>query len=380
MNSFRRFTLYVAVALLSVAGGRADEFSDETGLPKVEVLSCGNHCANFKPAKRKDRPLPDFPRSVDGPFNPHAEGMVLLTYTIGEDGRVRDASPIYVLGPYAFAAETIETVKSWSFEPATLDGKPVSQTSYFGLTYNATSLVSGTRVDTSDIFKDLANSPSGPKLEEDISKLRELFPNPLINRGQRTMMALALAQDAIRRRDYLDARRLAILGTIWPGASYAMIRTLSLIRITSDLFLGEIADALAVKAEMSEPGNLNSVGSDPETIASAAPVFDLLETGRARFDALPQFNVQAKIPDGPETTVYWHILYRRIFGFHVLSGMLEKFVLGCKGGMIESKITEMAQWQIPKSWSDCRIYVYGAPGAKFNLIEASDDFGQQNVR
>jgi hypothetical protein len=44
--------------------------------------------------------------------------------------------------------------------------------------------------------------------------------------------------------------------------------------------------------------------------------------------------------------------------------------------MVEYKITESAQWQIPKSWTGCNMYVYGAPGTKFNIIEGNDHLAQ----
>ena len=288
--------------------------------------------------------------------------MVLLTYIIGEDGNVRDISPIYVLGPPAFADRTIETVKSWTYEPATLNGKPVPQVTLFRFTYDATSLVAGANLDIADALKSLATSPTGQKLDEDISKLREGFRDPMIGRYQRAILALPLAQHAIKQGDFLEARRLAMLGTaVKSGASQGMVRSLWLIRIAADLFLGEIGDALFSRAQI----------GDVKDIAPALTILENLDQTRAKLDAMPQFAVQAKIPEGPESTVYWHILYRRTFGFRVMSGNLEKFVLGCRGGMVESKITETAQWQVPKSWSDCAMHVYGTPGTRLNLIEAN---------
>jgi hypothetical protein len=97
----------------------------------------------------------------------------------------------------------------------------------------------------------------------------------------------------------------------------------------------------------------------------------MVSGAQSKFATLPQFTVQAAIPVSGEGGIYWHDLSRRTFAFQPADG-LDEFTLACRQSILKSKITPMAQWTVPKSWSDCMIFVTGQPGTKFSVIEAND--------
>lgn len=51
------------------------------------------------------------------------EALVVVKFVVGEDGEVSDVK--IVKGHPLFDEVVLASVRSWSFEPATLDGKPV---------------------------------------------------------------------------------------------------------------------------------------------------------------------------------------------------------------------------------------------------------------
>lgn len=51
------------------------------------------------------------------------EALVVVKFVVGEDGEVSDVK--IVKGHPLFDEVVLAAVRSWSFEPATLDGKPV---------------------------------------------------------------------------------------------------------------------------------------------------------------------------------------------------------------------------------------------------------------
>lgn len=87
--------------------------------------------ADAKPPARKvqttapvavSRPSPRYPRSMMGTG---FSGEVLIDFTVGEDGKVKNASIVKSNNP-VFEEPCLEAVKDWRFKPGTRDGKPVS--------------------------------------------------------------------------------------------------------------------------------------------------------------------------------------------------------------------------------------------------------------
>ena len=60
------------------------------------------------------------------------QGVVVLLATIDEEGAVEDVQVVQGL-PYGLTEQAIESLKQWTFEPATLDGKPVAV--FYNLTF-----------------------------------------------------------------------------------------------------------------------------------------------------------------------------------------------------------------------------------------------------
>ena len=66
-------------------------------------------------------------------------------------------------------------------------------------------------------------------------------------------------------------------------------------------------------------------------------------------------------------------LYRRDFEFKNIVGSLDEFQLSCKQQTVESRITDAAEWHVPKNWSQCYLFVSGAPGSTFDVLQFAPD-------
>lgn len=53
------------------------------------------------------------------------EGLVVLQLTVGRDGKVGDVKVTQGLEP-SLDKQSVDTIRQWRFEPATLEGKPVA--------------------------------------------------------------------------------------------------------------------------------------------------------------------------------------------------------------------------------------------------------------
>jgi hypothetical protein len=179
------------------------------------------------------------------------------------------------------------------------------------------------------------------------------------------MLALPLAKIALRRKDYLEARRYALMVAV-PGIrdmpnSLALNFWETLIR--ADLMLGEFSEAFYAFDALKHLRSL-----DP-----TYPYVDLINNALVQAKESPQLVTQSRIPlQGTESSVYWHGLYRRTFSFAAVVGTLDRYVMDCDQSVTESKISLTAQWRVPSSWSSCVIFVYGTPGTTFRIVETND--------
>jgi protein TonB len=101
------------------------------------------------------QPPPVFPASL---ARSGAGGKVLVTFTVNEDGSVRDAvvtsSPQRLLNPYA-----IKAVGAWRFEPGTRNGQPATFRLRASVEFSTNPEDSTTKADSPKAFSKETNKP-----------------------------------------------------------------------------------------------------------------------------------------------------------------------------------------------------------------------------
>lgn len=368
--------ILILLWVVSLPAYAADANDTDNGdLPTVQLLSCQGQCANFVPAKPIDFYQPKFPSDQANWTRVFSEGKVKLLYTIGPDGKVRDQVLVLsLIGPREFADLAIEKIRTWTFEPAMSNGKPVAQSRTQSYTYLSDprnklfspGFYTKNFLPPLEVVQALKAAPvlaEQGKPEEARTKLEDVLKNVRLTFADRTAVASALAELAYRRGDYLEARRLAVMATAAPSSNMpaAQQQDVWRNRIKADLKLGEIPDTLVSLTQLQ-----NMAGTSDSTLPK------LIQTVRETADTVPLLSVQAQIPPVEDGDVYTYVPYRRSFTFQNIQGALEKFVLSCDQATMESDITPTAQWRIPDHWSGCSVYVRGTPGTKFLVVQPKE--------
>ncbi len=67
-------------------------------------------------------------------------------------------------------------------------------------------------------------------------------------------------------------------------------------------------------------------------------------------------------------------LRRHAFEFDTPKGNFSKFELRCDQKFFTAKVDEGRSWQVPPSWGDCMLLVFGDVGASFTLVELPNQF------
>lgn len=359
------FAIALMAVLLQVPTIRAEE-ADQAQLPKSQFLGCGSQCGAFTPAQPLKHEMPEFPRrEYIGFYNTNSEGYVWLRYTVGVDGKTHDISKIYELGKPEFAQRVIETITNWTFQPAVANGKPITQSRTFS-NYFQLGNPSPIRPVILETYKKANDLFDGGKMDEASAVLQEALAQLRLSTLERSMLTMPLAKIAMRRQDYLQARRYALpvtLPGVKPLPSYLTQGFLEIL-IGADLRLGELNEALNA---------FNALRRLPDFYPTS-PYNDLIKTAGSEFQHSPQLVSQAEIPpQGSGGLLYWHGLTRHIFNFAAIEGSLDKYILDCEQSATESKISPTAQWRVPASWKNCNLYVYGTPGTTFRIVETADE-------
>lgn len=366
MRSGWVFGISVSGALLVTQALQAQQVNDAP-LPTPQLLlSCGSQCVSFTHAKPLKHDIPEFPRSeVSGFYNTNSEGYVWLRYTVGVDGKTYDVSKVYGLGNQEFSQRVIEAVRNWTFEPALMNGKPTVQSRSFQQIFSISN-PSPVRPAILSAYKEAGALFDSGKLDEASAILQDALTGLRLSLLERAMLSLPLAKIAMRRKDYLEARRYALMVTL-PGLkplpdflALGFWETL----ISADLMLGEFNDAFKAFDGLQRTSGFNS----------SSPYVDLINRARSQLKDAPQVVTQARIPpQGAENLVYWHSLNRRTFSFAAVVGSLDRYAMDCDQSVTESKISLTAEWRVPARWSNCTIYVYGAPGTTFRIVETNGE-------
>jgi hypothetical protein len=99
------------------------------------------------------------------------------------------------------------------------------------------------------------------------------------------------------------------------------------------------------------------------------PAIAMVADARKAADAAVAFTAEGKIPPAEDGDVFVFELYRRNFAIRNISGALQKFTIDCRQRVSESPISDTAEWHIPGSWNNCRLFFQGTPGTTFQIVQ-----------
>jgi len=105
------------------SGKEAAPPDQQNSEPVQQVCGPKNHepCADGPP-RMIEHPNPEYSKEAR---EKKIQGTVVLSLVVGADGLPRDIRVVQYLG-YGLDGEAVKAVEKWTFEPATMHGKPVA--------------------------------------------------------------------------------------------------------------------------------------------------------------------------------------------------------------------------------------------------------------
>jgi len=360
-------TLLLAIILAAACSYPAFAADD---IPTYRVLTCEKDCPVFKPAAAISLPKPSYPDFYTGMSGAYVEALVDVHYTIATDGKVKDAVVDRLAGPPLFQDSVLNALKSWTYQPATEDGKPVEQNRRKRFVFRIREDGEDARSDVVTIYHRAMSLLGDNKPDEAAAAFQSILDKSDLDFYERCMASLALANIYTVQNKYSEALGLAKDATIDNGALLgkgAQAMALRL-RVRLEAATDNIAEAFAWFDILKANTEISDADPDAKLIANLHAA--LLSGRPIAFDA----TIPPAMQDAGVTSGVWeHTLLKRRFSFAGAAGHLSGFKLLCETHGIESAVSDTAEWTVPKSWSDCEIYVAGPPGTKFQFVESNPD-------
>lgn len=310
----------------------------------------------FQPALPLEYAPPKYPQAAQ---QQEREGWVVLAYVITTEGTVRDVFVEDSSGQQLFERAAVDAVSSWLYHPARRDGVPVETTRH---RQKITFRLEGGDSAATELFgrqlasfrRDLARND----LERAAQRLERMRARPRWNLYEDAWYWWARSLYEEQTGDQ-EARRLSLRRAVayeeafLPPDVYVMaLRELYVDYIRT----GELQQALQTFAR------LQAVDTAGDMTAELA---DHAARVREHLVAVDVLEVQGVLGNRP----WSYHLTRNAFELADVTGDLQRLEVLCDQHAESLAYQADVAWNIPERWGDCRLYVHGAMGSRFTLLE-----------
>ncbi len=358
---FARHLIAVCVALaISPLQAQPSPPSGDSALPSLKEL-CTASCPSTEP-KRIYGELPAFPK---GPgfegfdsYEHYTEAVVDLDFMIGTDGHVGSMMVKRLIGPPRFLATAQDTVKTWIYAPATENGQPVESDHSLRIVFSYLG-GKGATDDVLETYHAAFQQIKSGRLDEADKQLQAKLADPELNLYERAHLLDLRAVIALQHKDYLTARHILDMERVMEpspdkktkGAFYTKY-------LQVNAAIGDVGDVVSTLHTMRD-----------EKLDVPEQLVKLADDMKAQADKAPAFKMSGDIPDPTDGNVFEAALYAKAFSIQNINGLLSKLFISCKNHAVESAVTEKAEWHVPKSWEQCKIFLEGAAGTTFQVVQ-----------
>ncbi len=285
------------------------------------------------------------------------EGSAKLSYVIDTKGNVSHVIVEDIIGYKGFAKVAKKAVSQWKFKPALEDGKPVQQCQ------NAVQL-------------DFSMSMDGHKVSQQFYRLYKKTQRAFADND------LELVKKYLDKLTKLEAWKLADISyTNLLKAKYAQMlnkpaEQLKYLNKTGNVFQKDVYfSLLSQRYKLNiQFNNLYEANKDLEQMLKmeqAKPYLAKLKQQKQNIDDFIE-NGGDIVVDGTlnsEHNFWKYTLLRNNFSLLQTSGKLDEVDLRCANKRHIFKIGDDSQWNIPKKWQHCSVYISGDKNAVFKLVE-----------
>ena len=330
------------------------------------ILPCLSACAVFNTLQPVN---PQNPPAFSGSAEGYADFWVNLRVLVGPDGHVADATILDRMGPRPFADMIKAWMKTQSFTPPTVDGKPAMRAMQSFSRFQVPQqpgqpAKAGARPEIIAAYNSAGDALKTGRADDAETILNKALATPGLTLYEQGALAYVDAPLVLQRGDFARAYALVRLPTDYhaeelpPQVSLGLARD----RVTAAFGRSDAADGMYTLARLQASPTFPA--NDPLVSDAAAE--------RGVLDRQTMISVAETLPPADAADGLRFFLYRRHFEFGDVNGALTSFDLDCREQTLQFKISEGEDWRVPPNLSDCAIFVRGEPGTSFRIREIAD--------
>ena len=315
-------------------------------------------------ARAIERRAPSYPRFE---LNQNRQGWVQLSYVVTTDGKAIDPVIEDSSGNRRFERAALRAVNGWMFEPATWDGKVVEQCHTNSM---ITFAIEPTPIGASRKFvrryKSILEKINEGDTAEAVKLIDETFDSWEITVYEVsrlwTLNGIYAEETGQRSLQLSSYRKAAANSGAWIEKD--VYKSLLSGIVALELYFGQYSAAFDTYDTLLDAGAKAEEYADlSEVVRSIREKF----AGRNPL-AIPA-NLSADRQCDDCSADWQYRLMRRKFSIANLDGALDKLELRCDWKRVTDAAREGVDWDIPDSWGDCRLIIFGDEGSTFDLIE-----------
>lgn len=321
-----------------------------------------SHRIYAKPVKRT---APLYPSSE---LRKGQQGWVDLNYVVTKEGAVIEPVVEASSGSRAFERAAINTVKRWRYEPALLDGEPIQQCkTRVRISFALEGSETGVSRRFHRTYKKINKAVDRGDIDSAALELEDAFQLKGLTLGELSWLwALRVRIAGIQgdREQQLNAvrRALAVPHDVIPDKLRSGLLTT---RVVLEIYKNNFAAALDTYSKLKEIEGADTSGLDP--------IVDNIEALVASDQLLVSAAEIGRDQSCETCASQWRYKpMRRAIEITDIDGTLGNLELRCEWQRYVDEAREDVAWEIPASWGDCSVVVFGETGSTFKLVELPD--------
>jgi protein TonB len=310
------------------------------------------------PVKREP---PEYPSEA---LHRGQEGWVEFSFVLQADGTARDIVVVDSSGLASFEQAGLAALQQWRWAPPTVDGVPVEQSGlHTRINFRLDPPQTGARLSFVKKYKDAMQRIDARDIAGADARIAALEAEPLFNLYEDAWFWLLKSAQS---RAHEDPRaELIYLRRAAPREEDFLPREYRVQALGREFVLevqqGHYADALQTWERVRKIDGDDALGATLQPVATQ--VGALLEGAKA-------IAVEGTIPAGKAGWNYR--LARHEFALDNVDGAIAGIDLRCDAQARELDWQADVTWKLPAAWGCCRVYVRGAEGTRFRLLEYPD--------
>jgi len=288
------------------------------------------------------------------------EGWARLSYIIEKDGSVSNVLVTETSGSADFARVSKAAVLKWKFKPAIENGKPIQQ------------CVNSVQMD----FK-MGKDGEGTKgVTRRFNRKYNQAREALSNKNYVEAKNIITDMFEMKNRHMSENNYLHLLVANYEAAmgndkqQLFHLNSIDIRLLTNDMKVAVLEPSLVLQIEQGKFHQAYETYTQLTKLNVTQSKMDQYDNIIEKMDAFIGSDHNIIVKANIDNKDYWHYaLVRNTFSLIDIKGSLNKLDVRCANKRHVYTVEENSTWEIPKTWKNCSIYVYGEDNTQFNLVE-----------